>query len=181
VLWVVVRGVPGTRIEETERTFVAVERTIRAVIPDGQIRTLLSNIGVPSSGINLALGEGTLISPADGQVLIALEEGHAPTVDYVRELRDMLAREHPDLTFFFLAPDMTTQVLNFGLAAPIDVQITGGFADDQPTLAFAQAVVDAVARVPGAVDVHLAQVPRAPRLRRACAWTSTVPWAVSSA
>ncbi|WP_394834728.1 efflux RND transporter permease subunit [Pendulispora rubella] len=157
-----VRGAPGTRLEETEIQFARIERTIRSVIPKDDIRTLLDNIGVPNSGINLSLSEGALISPADGQIFIALEEGHAPTADYVRKLRKTLNETYPDSTFFFLAPDISSQVLNFGLAAPIDVQIAGG--NDDATVALAKKMATEIANIPGTADVHLAQVARAPRL-----------------
>ncbi|HKO92535.1 MAG TPA: efflux RND transporter permease subunit, partial [Polyangiaceae bacterium] len=115
-------------------------------------------------GINLSLSEGALISPADGQISIALKEGHAPTADYVRELRDKLNRTYPDKTFFFLAPDISTQVLNFGLAAPIDVQVVGPIGQEDATLALAHEIEDELRKIPGAADVHLAQVPRGPQL-----------------
>src|SRR5262249_32917619 len=82
-----VRGVPGTRVEETEKRFAQIEDTIRTVVPRHEIETLIDNIGVPNSGINLSLSEGALISPADGQILIALKKEHAPTAEYVRGIR----------------------------------------------------------------------------------------------
>src|SRR5438105_4042102 len=114
-----VRGVPGTRIEETERKFVQIEDAIRQVIPPGEIQSLLDNVGIPYSGINLSLSEGALISPADGELFIALKKNHLPTEQYVRKMRATLAEKFPEQTFFFLAPDISTQVLNFGLPAPI--------------------------------------------------------------
>jgi multidrug efflux pump subunit AcrB len=160
-----VRGVPGTRIEETERKFSQIEGSIRQVIPRDEIQTMLDVIGIPYSGLNLSLSEGVLVSPADGDVLIALEPHHRPTAEYVRALRERLSREHPDQTFFFLAPDMSTQVLNFGLAAPIDVQVVGPPGHDDETYAVALRLADRIRRIPGAVDVHLGQVPRQPELR----------------
>ena len=160
-----VRGQPGTRIEETERKFSQIEDTIRTVIPSGEIQTLLDNIGIPYSGLNLSLSEGALISSADGQILIALKEGHAPTPDYVRKLRATLNKTYPGQTFFFLAPDISTQVLNFGLAAPIDIQIVGANGNEVATFAVAEQIAERVRRIPGAADVHLAQVPKQPELR----------------
>jgi multidrug efflux pump subunit AcrB len=160
-----VRGRPGTRIEETERKFAQLEDTIRTVIPPDQIETMLDNMGIPYSGLNLSLSEGALISSADGEIFIALKEGHRPTIDYVRGLRTTLAKEYPDQTFFFLAPDISTQVLNFGLAAPIDVQVVGAFGNEDQTYATAQQIAERVKRIPGTADVHLAQVPRQPELR----------------
>jgi multidrug efflux pump subunit AcrB len=160
-----VRNPPGTRIEETEREFARIEQTIREVIPAEQIETLLDVLGVPSSGINLSLSEGALISPADGQILISLKEGHAPTAEYVRKLRDKLRNTYHDKTFFFLAPDISTQVLNFGLAAPIDVQVSGPIGGDSAAYGVAEKIAAQIRQIPGAVDVHLAQVPRGPQIR----------------
>ena len=160
-----VRGVPGTRIEETERKFVQIEDTIKTIIPPGQIETLLDNIGIPYSGLNLSLSEGALISAADGEIFIALKHDHEPTEQYVRKLREQLAATFPDQTFFFLAPDISTQVLNFGLPAPIDVQVVGPIGQEDQTFKVAQAIGAKVAQIPGAVDVHLAQVPKQPALR----------------
>jgi multidrug efflux pump subunit AcrB len=160
-----VRGPPGTRIEETEKRIERIEDTIRGVIPPREIETMLDILGTPYSGLNLSLSEGALISPADGQILIALKEDHAPTPGYVRRLRKVLGEKYPDTTFFFLAPDISTQVLNFGLAAPIDVQIVGAPGDDDRLYAVAQEMAEKVRAIPGAVDVHLAQVVRQPELK----------------
>ena len=160
-----VRGPPGTRIEETERRLARIEESIRQVIPAAEVETLLDNVGIPASGINLSLSEGALISPADAQILIALKEHHRPTAEYVRRLRAALRAHYPDDTFFFLAPDISTQVLNFGLPAPIDLQVVGAIGNEDATYAVAQQLAAEVAKVPGAVDVHLAQVPRIPQLR----------------
>ncbi|MGK3991002.1 efflux RND transporter permease subunit [Sorangium sp. So ce136] len=160
-----VRGAPGTRLEESERRFARIEQTIREVIPPDEIRTMLDTIGIPASGINLSLSEGAQISSADGQIFIALAEHHRPTADYVRQLRAKLNATYPDATFFFLAPDISTQVLNFGLAAPINVQVVGPIGKEDDTLAVAQKIAERVEKVPGAVDVHLAQVPARPQLR----------------
>ncbi|HEY4825096.1 MAG TPA: efflux RND transporter permease subunit, partial [Solirubrobacteraceae bacterium] len=160
-----VRGVPGTRIEETEHKFAAIEDTIRQVIPPSEIATMLDNIGIPYSGLNLSLSEGALISAADGEIFLALKEGHAPTPMYERKLRAKLAQVYPDQTFFFLAPDISTQVLNFGLAAPIDVQLVGAIGNEEQTFAVARQIAERVKAIPGAADVHLAQVPKQPELR----------------
>jgi CzcA family heavy metal efflux pump len=160
-----VRGQPGTRIEESEKRFADIERTIRTVIPPAQIDTLIDNIGVPYSGLNLSLSEGALISPADGQILIALKPDHPPTEQYVAELRKKLPERYPSATFFFLPPDISTQVLNFGLAAPIDIQIVSAPGRDQEAYVAAQRFAAALRGVPGAEDVHLAQVPAVPQFR----------------
>ena len=160
-----VRLPPGTRLEETERRLAEIQRSIRKVIPDSAIETMLDNAGVPASGINLSLSEGVLISSADADVLIALKRDHAPTSEYRSALRKQLTEDNPDTTFFFLAPDISTQVLNFGLPAPIDVQFSGPAAAEEQTLAIARDVMERMQHIPGAVDVHLAQVPRVPQLR----------------
>ncbi|MEO8548455.1 MAG: efflux RND transporter permease subunit [Kofleriaceae bacterium] len=160
-----VRGAPGTRIEETEKRIFAIERSIRTVIPSSEIDTLLDVVGQPYSSINLSLSEGALISPADSQILISLKEGHRPTDEYLRGLRALLAKQYPDTTFFFLAPDITTQVLNFGLAAPIDLQVIGPIGSETKTLAFATELGERVKKVYGAADVHLSQVNDVPQLK----------------
>lgn len=160
-----VRGPPGTRIEESEQRIARIVDTIHTVIPNEEIATLIDNIGIPYSGINLSLSEGALISSADAQIMIALRPGHASTPEYVKRLRQVLPRDYPDTTFFFLAPDISTQVLNFGLAAPINVQVVGAPGNEQATLGVAEDIARRMQRIQGAVDVHLAQVPRAPQLR----------------
>ncbi|HVW25591.1 MAG TPA: efflux RND transporter permease subunit [Polyangiaceae bacterium] len=160
-----VRGAPGTRIEETEQRFASIESTVKSVVPPREIDTMLDILGTPYSGLNLSLSEGALISSADGQIYIALRPGHAPTADYVRKLRAELHRAYPDTTFFFLAPDISTQVLNFGIAAPIDVQVLGGVGKEGDTYAVAEHLAERLARIPGAADVHLAQVIDRPELR----------------
>jgi multidrug efflux pump subunit AcrB len=160
-----VRGPAGTRIEESERRFVEIENTIRAVLPKGEIKTMLDNIGTPYSGLNLSLSEGALISPADGQIFIALKEDHAATADHVRKLRKTLGDKYPDTTFFFLAPDISTQVLNFGLPAPIDVQVVGAPGSEDQTYEVAAKIATKVRTIPGAADVHLAQVTNQPELK----------------
>jgi multidrug efflux pump subunit AcrB len=160
-----VRGVPGTRIEETERRFAQIEDSIRKVIPASETQTLLDNIGIPYSGINLSLSEGALVSPADGEIFIALKQDHRPTSRYLHELRSTLRAAFPEQTFFFLAPDISTQVLNFGLPAPIDVQVVGAIGNEAQTAAVAKDIADKVKKIPGAVDVHLAQVLKQPEIR----------------
>jgi multidrug efflux pump subunit AcrB len=160
-----VRGAPGTRIEESEKHFLDVERTIRTVIPAEEIETLIDNIGVPYSGINLSLSEGALISPADGQIFIALKENHAPTERYVDALRRALPERYPGSTFFFLPPDISTQVLNFGLAAPVDLQVVSAPGREQEAYRVAQKLAARLKAIPGTADVHLAQVPRVPQLK----------------
>jgi multidrug efflux pump subunit AcrB len=160
-----VRCPPGTRIEETERYFGRVTSVIRRVIPPNEISTLLDNIGIPYSGINLSLSDGSMISPADGEILVSLKEHHRPTGQYVKRLRSELAREFPDLTFFFAAPDIATQVLNFGLSAPIDIQVSGPIRNAEANQRLAMQMLAEVTRLPGVADVRLQQVPRTPDIR----------------
>ena len=160
-----VRGAPGLRIEETEKRFAAMEAAIKTVVPPSEIATMLDNLGVPNSGLNLSLSEGALISPSDGQILISLKEDHEPTAEYVKKIRKKLHHDFPDSTLFFLAPDISTQVLNFGLAAPIDVQLIGAPGKDDATLATARDILAKMQAIPGAVDVHLAQVLTKPQIR----------------
>ena len=158
------RVAAGTRIEETERQFTEFSRAIQAVIPESELENLISNIGVAVSAINLSMSDGTMISSADGEILIALKEQHRPTADYVRSLRRRLAQDFPDTTFFFLPPDISTQVLNFGVSAPIDVQISGPPANLAANLELARGLLRSIRKLPGAVDVRLHQVPETPQL-----------------
>ncbi len=161
-----VRAPAGTRVEETERVFSRVEADIKKVIPPREIATLLDNIGVPVSSINMALGDPSMISSADGEILVALkEERSVRTPEYVDRLRKRLAKDFPDLTVFFLPPDLTTQVLNFGISAPIDVQLLGPERNDAKEHEIAERLRDEIAKIPGAVDVHLHQVVSSPELR----------------
>jgi multidrug efflux pump subunit AcrB len=160
-----VRANPGTRIETTEQLFERVEDEIHAVVPKDEIATVIDNIGIPNSGINLALGDPSMISSADGEVLLQLSEKHHPTATYVEELRRRFALGFPSTEFFFLAPDITTQVLNFGLTAPIDVQIAGPLTNNAKDYAVARRLREQISHVRGAVDVHLAQVVDQPEVR----------------
>jgi multidrug efflux pump subunit AcrB len=161
-----VRCPPGTRLEETERVFERIEREIRSEIPAEEVSTILDNLGIPVSGINLALGDPSMISAADGEILIALDpENHGSTPAYVKRLRARLKAAFPEVTFFFLAPDISTQVLNFGISAPIDVQLVGTRATFDQNLAIGKTIRDRIAKIPGAVDVHVHQVVGTPELR----------------
>src|SRR5438067_1615913 len=120
-----VRAPAGTRLESTQERFFQVGRAIRDVIPPNEIQNVLDNIGLPTSGINLAFSDNSTISSADGEILVALNPSHKPTAQYVRTLREKLHRDFPDMEFFFSAPDIVSQILNFGIPAPIDIQITG--------------------------------------------------------
>jgi multidrug efflux pump subunit AcrB len=160
-----VRAPAGTRIEQTEEWFGRVEDVVRDTIPQKEVATVLDNLGIPYSGINLSLSDGTLISPADGEILISLREGHAPTAEHLKKLRDVLPDRFPELVFFFQPPDIATQVLNFGLPAAIDVQISGPLGNAAQEEAIARQILEEVKRVPGAADMRLQQVTDAPDLR----------------
>jgi multidrug efflux pump subunit AcrB len=159
-----VRAPAGTRIEETERWFGRIGEVVREIVPTEELKTIIDNIGIPNSGINLALSDGSLMSAADGEMLITLEEHHAPTAEYVAKLRTELNKRFPDLTFYFQPPDIVTRVLNFGLAAPIDVQVVGPRVNYEKNYLVAKEIRDRIAEIPGAVDAHLQQVLRTPEL-----------------
>ncbi len=160
-----VRAPAGTRIEETERAFSRVGAVIREVIPEHDLETVIDNIGIPNSGINLALSDGSLISSADGEILVTLAHHHAPTDQYISRLRRELNDRFPEFTFYFKPPDIVTQVLNFGLAAPIDIQLVGPRKNQEENYRIAKEIREQLSLIPGVVDAHLHQVPRTPELR----------------
>ncbi|MGA2498056.1 MAG: efflux RND transporter permease subunit [Tepidisphaeraceae bacterium] len=160
-----VRAHPGTRIEETARIFAQVEDIIRREIPERELGTVLDNIGIPYSGLNLSMSDGTLISAADGEVMISLKENHRPTAEYIRQLRKSLPLEMPGIVFFFQPPDIATQVLNFGLAAPIDVQLTGPPRNTAENEVIARRILGDILKIPGAADARLGQVSNIPDIR----------------
>ncbi|MBY0508126.1 MAG: efflux RND transporter permease subunit [Bryobacteraceae bacterium] len=157
------RAPSGLRIEETEEYFSRVEASIRRQIPAREIDTILDNIGLPIIGLNLAYSDSNTIGRSDGEILISLKPGHGPTEVYVRDMRRKLKDEFPDCEFFFQPADMVGQILNFGLPAPIDIQITS--RNPRATLPLAREIERRVAAIPGAVDVHLHQVTDAPDLK----------------
>ena len=158
-----VRAPAGTRIEETEQYFAQVENAIRRLIPADEIADMLDNIGLPYSGQNIAMSDTATVGNFDGEILVSLREGHhAPTSSYVRLLRARLGREFPDLSFFSQPADIVGQILNFGLPAPIDVQVVGPLANAPANYALARRIEARMARIPGAVDVHTHQVVDAP-------------------
>lgn len=155
-----VRVEPGTRIETTKVVFSQVEEQIRKTIPANEVGLIIDNIGLSPETFNYAFGDGATISSADGEILIALnEKHHGPSERYIKELRSQLQQQFPDLTFFFQPADIVTQILNFGLPSPIDVQIQGY---DPTNYEIARRLRERLATVPGTVDVHLHQVVNAP-------------------
>jgi multidrug efflux pump subunit AcrB len=157
------RAPSGTRIEKTEMLFANVENEIRSVIAGNELDTILDNIGLPNGGFNLGFGDSPSIGTSDGDILISLKPEHTPTALYIDRLRKRLHEKFPDMVIFFEAANITNQILNFGLPAPIDVQVTG--RDAGPNYKLAQELQARIARIPGAADVHIHQVLDAPELR----------------
>ena len=158
------RAPAGTRIEQTEVRFAAIENAIRGVIPPDEIDTVIDNIGIPNSWASLAQGDIPTISSADGEILISLKkEKHASTRDYEVKLRQLFRQEFPDTVFFFQPSNITTQILNFGLPAPIDLQVVG--RDAEANYKIAQQLAAKIACIPGAADVHVHQVIDQPELQ----------------
>jgi multidrug efflux pump subunit AcrB len=160
-----VRMPEGTRIEQTERVFADIERQIRRIIPADELDTLLDNIGLPTSGINLAYGDTASVGGSDGEILISLnrEKQRTGSQEYERRLREELRRHFPDQTFFFQAANITNQILNFGLPMPIDVQVIGRNTDDNYRIA--REIRSKIAAIPGAVDVFIRQEVNVPTVR----------------
>jgi len=153
---------PGTRIEQTEFRFADVEQEIRKALPAGEIDTILDNIGIPNAWGSIAQGDVPNIGATDGEILISLRrEKHGPVRDYEVLLRQRLNERFPEIAFFFEPANITNQILNFGLPAPIDLQIAG--RDSAGNYKIAQRLKDRIARIPGAADVHLHQVFRQPQ------------------
>jgi CzcA family heavy metal efflux pump len=149
------RAKTGTRIEETARLADLVEDDIRKIIPAADMDTILDNIGLPYSTINLTHTASGVIGAADADIMVSLKPDHRPTAEYVKAIRTDLAGKFPGVTFYSLPADMITQVLNFGLPAPIDVQIDG--ADVNANRAVANRILDQIRAVPGIVDARIQQ------------------------
>jgi multidrug efflux pump subunit AcrB len=146
----------GTRIEQSELYFAAIDREIRNVIPPAELDVVLDNIGLPNSGINLAFGDNPVLGNSDGDILVAMKEKHGPTEIYNERLRQRLNEKFPDCEFFFEAANITNQILNFGLPAPIDVQVAG--RDAVHNYEVARDLRKKMSAIPGAVDVTIHQV-----------------------
>lgn len=153
----------GTRIEETAREFSAIEETIKHVIPPTELDTILDNIGLPASMINLAFMDNSQIGVGDGEILIALKENHKPTKQYVKKLRKELNKEFPNSTFFFQNADMVGKILNFGLASPVDIKVQG--KDLKANFALTSKMLEDVKRVRGVADAHIHQITDTPEVR----------------
>ena len=149
------RAKSGTRIEETAKLCDLVEQNIRKAVPAGEMDNILDNIGLPYSVLNLQHATSGLIGPGDADILVSLKENHRPTAEYVARLRQSLVRDFPGVTFYFLPSDIVTQILNFGLPSPIDVQFeTSDLAD---TRKIADTMLEQLHHVPGLVDLRIQQ------------------------
>ncbi len=150
----------GTRVEESAKQFAEIEKAIRRVIPPDMIETLADNIGMPISGINMTYNNTGVIGPQDGDVQIKLKDGHPPTEGYVRQLREVLPRAFPGVTFAFLPADIVSQILNFGAPAPIDLQVRGN--DLIANFAYANQLLRRIRKIPGIADARIQQSPNSP-------------------
>jgi multidrug efflux pump subunit AcrB len=158
-----VRGRPGLRVEETARLCDQIESSLRQEIPRGQLQTVLDNIGLPNSGINQSYSSSGTIGSSDAEILIGLNpEKHIPTADLTRHLRQFLPRHYPGVEFFFQPADIVTQILNFGIPAPIDVQVVG--TDLDTNYQIAQQIAGRMRHIPGTADVHVQQLLSLPTL-----------------
>jgi CzcA family heavy metal efflux pump len=158
-----VRARPGLRVEETANLCDRVEASLRQDVPPGQLQTILDNIGLPNSGINQSYSSNGTIGSSDAEILIALDpEHHPPTAGLMRHFREVLPRRFPGVEFFFQPADIVTQILNFGLPAPIDVQVVG--TDMYSSYAIAQQIANKMRHIPGTADVHVQQLLSLPTL-----------------
>ncbi|HKB59653.1 MAG TPA: efflux RND transporter permease subunit [Gallionellaceae bacterium] len=157
-----IRAQTGTRIEETARLCDEVERKIRNYIPQSEIKSVVDNIGLPVSGINLTYSNSSPIGPGDADILISLNEGHRPTDEYVHALRRMLPDDFPGVSFAFLPADIVSQILNFGMPAPIDVQVVG--FKRQADREYADEVMARLKKISGLADLRVQQAFNQPEL-----------------
>jgi multidrug efflux pump subunit AcrB len=156
------RAPTGTRIEDTAALCDRVEQDIRAHIPPSQLATIIDNIGLPYSSINLSYSNSAPIGSEDADIIVSLAQNHRPTIEYIRELRSVLAQDFPGVEFYDLPTDMVSKILDFGLPAPIDVQIVG--RDLLANRRFADNLLNQLKFVPGAVDLRIQQAFNEPRL-----------------
>src|SRR5271165_3170817 len=157
------RAPTGMRIEQTANLCDLVERSIRQEIPSDEIQSVIDNIGLPYSGINLSYSNSAPVGTSDADILVTLSPNHQPTDDYIHQLRLVLPGQFPGATFYFLPADMIGQILNFGLPAPIDVQVVGQDLDGNRR--YADALLAKMRYVPGAVDLRIQQPFDEPYLR----------------
>jgi len=157
-----VRAHTGTRIEETAALCDHIDATIRKQVPSREIVTIVDNIGLPYSGLNLSYSTSAPIGPADADIQVQLSADHHPTAAYVEKLRKVLASQFPGVTFYVLPVDIVTQILNFGLSAPIDIQIMG--TDVNGNRALAERMLNEIRYVPGAADARIQQPFNLPKM-----------------
>src|SRR5271170_392549 len=150
-----IRAMTGTRIEDSAQLADLVEASIRKEVPPDEIDSILDNIGLPFSSYNLMHSTSGVLGANDSDVLVSLRKNHHPTAEYVRTLRQKLPREFPGTTFYFLPADIVTQILNFGLPAPIDIQVEGN--DMQANHDIAENIITELHQVPGLTDLHIQQ------------------------
>ncbi len=155
-----VRVQVGTRVEETANQFADIQKAVRNIIPPHEIETMTDNIGLPVSGINLTYNNTGVLGSQDGDIQIKLRDGHKPTDDYVKQLRERLPREFPGVSFAFLPADIVSQILNFGAPAPIDLQIRGNRTAEN--YAYANKLLAKVKQIPGIADARIQQSPNSP-------------------
>ena len=156
------RAHTGTRIEETAALCDHVDATIRQYVPANEVVSIVDNVGLPYSGLNLSYSTSAPIGPADADIQVQLTAKHHPTEAYVEQLRSVLVREYPGVTFYLPPVDIVTQILNFGLSSPIDIQIIG--PDQQGNRALAERMLDEIRYQPGATDAHIQQPFNLPRM-----------------
>jgi multidrug efflux pump subunit AcrB len=166
------RASTGTRIEDTARIADLVEQFIRTKIPPDQVDNVLDNIGLPYSTLNTQHATSGLFGAADADILVSLREDHSPTADYVRTLRQELPSQFPGVTFYFLPSDIVTQILNFGLPAPIDIKIDG--TDNAGNRNVANQILAQLRQVPGIVDLRIEQPDNSPVFNVAVARTKAL-------
>jgi CzcA family heavy metal efflux pump len=158
-----VRAPVGTRLEDTSLEFRRIEGTIRRVVPPDEMGSIVDNIGIPNSSINMVYSNSGVIGPQDGDIYVSLKPHHHATAAYVKRLREILPREYPGSTFSFLPADIVSQILNFGAPAPIDLQVSGPNA--AANRAYATALLRKITAVRGLADVRIQQPEGAPELR----------------
>src|SRR5208282_5694598 len=159
-----VRAKTGTRVEETAALCDHVEEVIRRTIPPKELESIVDNIGLPTSGINVSYNNGGTIGPFDADILISLNrENHHPTAGYIRKLRHDLNADFPGVSFYFQPADIVSQVLNFGLPSPIDIQVIG--RDQEKDYQIAMEIAEQLRHIAGAVDVHVQQMFDLPKLQ----------------
>jgi len=156
------RAKTGTRVEETARLCDLVEARIRSIIPEAELETILDNIGLPTSGTNLTYNNSGTIGPADADIIVSLRPGHHPTEGYIRALRGQLPVAFPGVTFYFLPADIVSQILNFGLPAPVDIQVIGRKVEENR--AFAVKLLERLKSVEGIADLRIQQPFDQPKL-----------------